>query len=129
MFLDYLGNRQDAEAKQEQSFKQGADTPVITNEVGGWYDPCNFSRWWYWLTDRYGFPGLRFHDLRHTQATLLISQGVDIKTVQNRLGHTLASTTLDLYAGVIPGNDRQAASIMGALLSDAGGLDSKVVNL
>jgi integrase len=48
---------------------------------------------------------------------LLIAQGVDIKTVQNRLGHTLASTTLDLYAGVIPAKDREAADIVGGLLS------------
>jgi integrase len=67
----------------------------------------------------YGFEGLRFHALRHTQVTLLIAQGVDIKTVQARLGHTLASTTLDLYAGVIPAKDRQAADIIDTILTAA----------
>jgi site-specific recombinase XerD len=72
---------------------------------------------------------LHFHDLRHSQATLLISQGVDIKTVQARLGHEKASTTLDLYAGVMPGNDREAASIIGTILAAPKPLLGDVVNL
>lgn len=43
---------------------------------------------------------VRFHDLRHTNATLLISQGVDFKTVQNRLGHKDINTTLNIYSHV-----------------------------
>lgn len=43
---------------------------------------------------------IRFHDLRHTNATLLLSQGVDFKTIQARLGHTDIHTTLNLYAHV-----------------------------
>jgi len=97
--------------------EQGAVTPVITDELGGFHDPDNFSRWWRAFTQSNGFDGLRFHDLRHTQATLLIAQGVDIKTVQTRLGHEKASTTLDIYAGVMPGKDREAARVVGALLS------------
>ena len=53
---------------------------------------------------------------RHTQATLLIAQGVDIKTIQGRLGHEKASTTLDTYAGILPENDREAANVFGAIL-------------
>ncbi|WP_454053578.1 tyrosine-type recombinase/integrase [Clostridium sp. Marseille-Q7071] len=43
---------------------------------------------------------IRFHDLRHTNATILISEGVDFKTVQNRLGHKDINTTLNVYSHV-----------------------------
>lgn len=43
---------------------------------------------------------IRFHDLRHTNATILISQGIDFKTVQSRLGHKDISTTLNIYSHV-----------------------------
>ena len=102
---------------EKLGIKQDKTTPLITNEIGGFCEPDGFSQWWRKFCEESGFKGLRFHDLRHTQATLLISQGVDIKTVQNRLGHTLASTTLDLYAGVIPAKDKEAADIVGGLLA------------
>jgi integrase len=97
--------------------EQATSTPVITNEMGGFCDPDGFSQWWRKFCKAQGFEELKFHSLRHTQATLLIAQGVDIKTVQNRLGHTLASTTLDLYAGVIPAKDREAADLIGGILT------------
>ena len=45
---------------------------------------------------------IRFHDLRHTYATYLLSNGIPVKYVQNQLGHTTAKMTLDTYAGVMP---------------------------
>jgi integrase len=64
------------------------------------------------------YKGLRFHDLRHSQATLLlVAGGYDLKTVQARLGHSQASTTLDLYAAVMPGKDKEAAGFIGSILS------------
>lgn len=59
-----------------------------------------------------GITGIRFHDLRHTHATQLISQGVDIKTVSKRLGHENIKITLDLYAHWLPENDQKAAELM-----------------
>ena len=53
--------------------------------------------------------------LRHTAATLLLGNGVDVKTVQHRLGHASSSLTLDQYAHAIPANDRDAASLMAAI--------------
>ena len=63
------------------------------------------------------YEGLKFHELRHTQATLLLASGEDIKTVQARLGHAKASTTLDMYAHAMPEKDKEAAQIIGNLLS------------
>ena len=55
--------------------------------------------------------------LRHTQATHLLGNGVDVKTVQERLGHANASITLDTYAHAIPENDRKAGDLIGELFS------------
>lgn len=59
---------------------------------------------------------VRFHDLRHWSATNMIGAGVDIKTASSRLGHSLASTTLNMYAKALPGADADAARLLGALL-------------
>jgi integrase len=99
------------------SIQRKPETPVITDMVGGYCDPDNFSEWWRDFCKENGFEGLRFHDLRHTQATLLLRGKVDIKTVQGRLGHAKASTTLDMYAAVMPQSDREAAVLMGGILS------------
>jgi integrase len=73
------------------------------------------------------YRGLKFHELRHTQASLLIANGVDIKTVQERLGHARASTTLDFYAHADEERDKQAANLFGSLL-DSSRYEQKVVN-
>lgn len=91
-------------------------TPVVSDAKGDYVNPCNFSRWWRKFTADHGFSGLKFHELRHTQATLLLSQGVDVKTVQSRMGHSNASITLNWYAHAVPENDRAAADLLGKLL-------------
>jgi integrase len=60
-------------------------------------------------------PDIRFHDLRHTSATLLLSQGVHPKIVQERLGHSQISLTLDTYSHVLPGLQKEAATKLDGL--------------
>jgi integrase len=69
------------------------------------------------LLQRVGLPqGIRFHDLRHTCATLLLSEGVHPKFVQELLGHATSSGTLDTYSHVVPGmGDHTATAIESAL--------------
>lgn len=93
------------------------ETPVVVNSIGGFSNTSDFNAWWAAFRKEAGFPTLRFHDLRHTQATLLIGNGIDIKTVQGRLGHARAATTLDTYACALPENDRQAAALIIAIVS------------
>ena len=62
------------------------------------------------------YVGLNFHELRHTQATLLIGQGADIKTVQHRLGYASASLTMDISAHAMPSNDKAAAKLKAGVL-------------
>lgn len=90
-------------------------TPVLCSATGDWLDKNNFGRWWREFRVSAGFPSLKFHELRHTQATQLLANGVDVKTVQNRLGHAKASITMDFYAHAVPENDEKAAQLIGTL--------------
>ena len=77
----------------------------------------NFQHWWLkWRTEN-GFPNLKFHELRHTQATQLLANGIDVKTVADRLGHANASITLSWYAHAIPEKDHEAAEVIGSLFA------------
>jgi integrase len=92
---------------------------VFTNETGG---PLHVNRLAYRFTkliERARVPRIRFHDLRHTSATLLLAQGVHPKIVQERLGHAKISMTLDRYSHVTMDLPRQAANALGAALQAA----------
>ena len=69
------------------------------------------------LLERAGLPRMRFHDLRHTAATLLLAQGVHPKIVQEMLGHASISLTLDTYSHVTPSLQAEAAEKMQAIFS------------
>lgn len=96
---------------------QNGGTPVCCADTGAYLGIANFERWFRRWRDANGFPGLRFHELRHTQATQLLAAGVDVKTVQTRLGHSTASLTLDLYAHAVPEKDRECADLLGELFA------------
>ena len=61
---------------------------------------------------RAGLPRIRFHDLRHTFATMALQNGVDVKTVSSMLGHYSAGFTLDTYAHVTTDAQLKAAQTM-----------------
>lgn len=65
-----------------------------------------FDKW----QDKNNIRNIRFHDMRHTHATILLSQGVDIKTISERLGHADIQTTLNIYADVLKELDEQSAN-------------------
>jgi site-specific recombinase XerD len=64
-----------------------------------------------------GLPQMRFHDLRHSCATMLLVQGVSARVVMEILGHSQISLTMDTYSHVIPGLRREAAERMESILS------------
>jgi integrase len=68
------------------------------------------------LLARAGVQRIRFHDLRHTAATLLLGQGVPVKVVSEMLGHASVAITLDVYSHVLPDMQAQAISAMEAVL-------------
>jgi integrase len=67
------------------------------------------SEGWEPLLKRAGLPDIRFHDLRHTCATLLLTKGMHPKIVSEMLGHSSIAITLDTYSHVIPGLGEVAA--------------------
>ena len=82
-------------------------TEVSTNAISTW--------WKNWQKSKKIEPIIRFHDLRHTHATLLLSQGIDLKTISERLGHTNISRTMNTYAHVLKEMDANASSIIDKL--------------
>lgn len=90
---------------------------VFANEVGRPIDAGNLVRRGFQpLLARAGLPRIRFHDLRHTAATLLMGRNVNAKIVAEKLGHSQISTTVDLYSHVTPTMQREAAEELDAVL-------------
>jgi integrase len=56
--------------------------------------------------------GIRFHDLRHTHASELLSAGTPVKTVSKRLGHANATVTMNVYAHLMSGDDERVAKLV-----------------
>ncbi len=90
---------------------------VFTNRVGRPLDARNLAQQSFKrLLERAGLPIIRFHDLRHTAATLMLLQGINVKVVSERLGHASVAITLDRYAHVLPSMQRDAAEVIGKAL-------------
>ena len=79
-------------------------------------DPNRLSKAWNVAVKRTGARRIRFHDARHTAASLMLQAGVPVNVVSRRLGHASAMVTLTVYAHVIPGQGRDAADRLGAVL-------------
>jgi integrase len=69
-------------------------------------------------------PDIRFHDVRHTAATLLLAEGVHPKVVQERLGHASITLTLDTYSHVLPSLQKDATEKLNRLFSSIGASSS-----
>jgi integrase len=70
-------------------------------------------------------PRIRFHDLRHSAATLLLAQGVSPKYIGDLLGHSQVSFTMQTYAHVLPHVQREAASKMDKILNPVATSEAK----
>ena len=103
----------------QQRRKTGNSEWVFPSPTGGPMSPDSVLHMLHRVLKRAGLPKVRFHDLRHTFATLALQNGVDIKTVSGMLGHFSAGFTLDTYAHVTTSAKREAAKTMGNLLSGA----------
>ena len=91
---------------------------VFASTIGTVLDPSNVvGRSFKPLLRRAGLPEIRFHDLRHACATVLLSEGVPVKVVQEVLGHSSVSVTMDVYSHVLPDMQEKAAAAMDGLLS------------
>jgi integrase len=90
-------------------FKLKGDTPVFCHYDGSPLRPSTITRAWSLMAKKAGVKTIRFHDARHTHASVLLKQGVHPKIVQERLGHASIAITLDLYSHISPGMQEAAA--------------------
>jgi integrase len=91
---------------------------VFTSTIGRPIEVGNLRRQFWKLLDKAGLPRMRFHDLRHSCASLLLVQGVPARVVMETLGHANISITMDTYTHVLPELQRQAAEAMDRALSN-----------
>lgn len=85
---------------------------VFTSEIGTPVDGSSVTRRFQRLLAQAGLPRLRFHDLRHGCASLLLAQGVHPRVVMETLGHSQIALTMNTYSHVIPALQREAADRM-----------------
>ncbi len=92
---------------------------VFANEVGRPLDGTSVTHQFQRLLEKAGLPTVRFHSLRHSAATLMVSQGVPLKTVSAILGHKDVGITANIYTDVIDSLMKEAADEMDGLLAPA----------
>jgi len=89
---------------------------VCCKEDGNLINPKNFSRDFHNLLITNNLPIVRFHDLRHSHASLLVKLGIQPKIISERLGHSSITITMDLYAHVSEETDKEVANIFEKLI-------------
>jgi integrase len=88
----------------------GAEHPsmVFSSDTGGFLDVGNVRRAFYRILTGAGLRHIRFHDLRHTFASLLIQQGESLAYIRDQMGHASIQITVDTYGHLVPGGNRAA---------------------
>jgi integrase len=104
----------------QQKLRLGGDFThsdlVICQPNGKPYHPDHFAKKFRKLLKDHGLRKIRFHDLRHTNASLMIASGIDIKVAQQRLGHSDVTTTLNIYSHVLQRSNQEAANTLDSLI-------------
>lgn len=92
---------------------------VFAHADGSPLDPDSVSGSFERAVRRLSLPAIRLHDLRHTHATLALSAGIHPKVVQERLGHSSITVTMDVYSHAIPAMQADAATRIAAIVDEA----------
>jgi integrase len=90
---------------------------VFASSIGTGLDSRNVLRRFHAILKQAGIPRRRFHDLRHGCASILLLQGVPLKTVSDILGHSQIRITADIYAHIVPEMRREALGVMDSVLA------------
>ncbi len=107
----YLIAQREGQARRIIAPEQQSTEPsrlVVDGKDGSPLHPDALTNSWRRYVAKAGLPHLRFHDLRHAHATLMLLQGVHPKVVSERLGHSSVGITLDTYSHVLPGMQAEA---------------------
>lgn len=89
---------------------------IVRKKDGSPMSPDAMTRKWRRFITSHDLPDIRLHDLRHSNATALIQAGVNPRVVQQRLGHSDVSITLNTYTHVLPDMDKEAAEKLDDIL-------------
>jgi len=126
----------DEHLKSQGKMRESLQLPPITENdlVFSHWDgtpllPDSISHAWVKLVRKCGLKGIRLHDARHTHATIMLKQGVHPKVVQERLGHSTISTTLDTYSHVSPGMQEAAARGFDDILNRESKLEKELAEI
>jgi integrase len=114
--LDKLYERQEHQAREREWGTWKENDFIFTSRRGKPVSHGSLYGVFINLTEEAGLPRIRFHDLRHTAATLMLQLGVHPKVVQERLGHSSISMTLDTYSHVLPNLQEDVADQLDELL-------------
>jgi integrase len=119
--VDLLREQRERQLFERRKWGNRADLDLVFCRPGGLPEDPNVigRRFGRRVRDLASLPAIGLHGLRHTHATLLLEEGVDVKTVSERLGHDSVQTTLELYGHVTPKMRANAAARFGTLLRTA----------
>lgn len=90
---------------------------IFTHDDGSVMHPDSITNWLSKFSDRHGLPHIHPHAFRHTAASTMIANGVDLVTAANELGHANATTTANIYAHQIAIAKARAAKVRGGVFS------------
>jgi integrase len=118
LLLPYLVRQREAQAIRRERCASWVDPDLVIDAGNGRpLNPDTLSSGWYRFCKRSGLPHIRFHDLRHAHATLMLLQGVHPKVVSERLGHASIGITLDTYSHVLPSMQTEAVAAFDRLFT------------
>jgi integrase len=118
MLRPYLVSHRADQARRRSACPDWSDLDLLIDEGDGSpLHPDTLSSGWFRFLKSSGLPHVRFHDLRHGHATLLLMAGTHPKVVSERLGHASIATTFDIYSHVIPSMQTEAAAAFDGLFS------------
>lgn len=113
----------DVLCEQLDALRKEPDAPMFPAPGGAPWEHANLiRRVFHPALVRAGLRRIRFHDLRHTYAALMVSQGVNLKWLQHQMGHASITTTLDLYGHLLPDTGAGAANLLGDLVTGKVGI-------
>lgn len=117
VLIEYKEWQQEYIKKHMNKWK-GTEDRVFTSLDGRFMNPISCNTCLSSVIKRHGLKPITFHGLRHTCASVLLNQGVDIKTISNHLGHAHCSMTLDVYSHIIEGTKNVCADKFDELLKN-----------
>ncbi|MGN0455562.1 MAG: tyrosine-type recombinase/integrase [Acutalibacteraceae bacterium] len=107
--------------QSEQRLKTGSEWHNTDRLFTQWNGlpmyPDSLTKWFSNFLKRHNLRQVTLHSLRHTNATLLIAEGTDIRTVSSRLGHSNTATTLNIYTHALKSKDSKAADVLNTVLA------------